>query len=73
MDTKPWYASKGIWGGIISVVALIVGIFGVEGLTPEVQSAIVDNLVVVASGVGTLIGTVLGIYGRLKATSAIGK
>jgi len=73
METKSWYESKGIWGGIISVLALVAGAFGVNELTPEVQAQLVDNAVVLASVLASLIGTILGIVGRLKAKSTIGE
>ncbi|QYJ00764.1 hypothetical protein KUV46_15755 [Thalassovita mediterranea] len=60
-------ASRGIWGGIVALVSLIAGGFGYV-ITPEEQEALVVGL----SGLGALIGVVIGIYGRWKATKVIG-
>lgn len=67
-DVKNWWQSKGIWGGIIALVSLIAGFFGFA-LGPEDQAALVG----VAVTVSGLIGTVLGIVGRVTAKKAIGK
>lgn len=67
-DVKNWWQSKGIWGGIIALVSLIAGFFGFT-LGPEDQAALVG----VAVTVSGLIGTVLGIVGRVTAKKAIGK
>ena len=70
-DTKPWYASKGIWGSIIAIISLALGLFGGHAMTPEAQVTLTDQIVAVASGIGTLIGSILAIIGRLTAKTAI--
>jgi hypothetical protein len=72
METKAWYESKTIWGSIISVGALVAGFFGIKDeVDPETQAKLVDNIVVIAGAVGSVIGTVLSIYGRIKANATI--
>lgn len=66
-QTKSWYQSKTIWGGIASALVAIALAFGIVIGEAE-QSVIVDALV---AG-GAAIGAVLAIYGRVKAEGDIG-
>lgn len=65
-NSKPWYASKGVWGGI---VALLAGIAAMLGYTigPDEQATLVNALI----GVGGSIGGVLAVYGRVKAKDEV--
>lgn len=72
MDSKPWYLSKAIWGG---VMAAIVGALGLLGFVfPEgfVDAMSGDLVATVTAGVA-LVGGVLAIIGRVKAVTRIGK
>lgn len=64
--TKQWYASRGVWGGLIGVLAGIVTLAGLD-LTAAIQAELTD----IAVGTGELIGGALAIYGRLKAVSTV--
>lgn len=45
MDSKPFWASKTIWANILSLIATIATVFGVDlGLTPEVQATIIAGV-----------------------------
>ena len=66
MDTKSWYASKAVWGGLIAVGAAVAGGFGVV-VDADTQSQIADLIVI---GVGA-VGGLLAIYGRIKAGKSI--
>lgn len=69
MDSKAWYTSKAIWGGIVAIVAaLSSAIFGIT-LGAEDQEALVNVIATVAGAFGGL----LAIYGRVKASAPIGK
>lgn len=59
---KPWYASKGVWGGLITLIAMVLGVFGYQ-LSPEET----EQTVLALTAVGTAIGSLVGIYGRVKA------
>ena len=65
MDTKKWYASKGIWAGIITVVigaaTGIATLFGVD-----LNGNAIFGLVISVLGA-------LGLYGRATADSKIVK
>lgn len=74
--TKPWWKSKGVVGGLLTAVLGLLVTFGV--LTPE--AATTDNIeaisttwVDVATSIGIVVGGILSVYGRLKATKKIGK
>ena len=60
-DTKPFYASKTFWGGVLVVLAAGASLLGIE---PE-QLPSADEIV-------AIIGGVLAIIGRFNATKAIG-
>ena len=66
VETKKWWESKAVWGGLIAVVSAVAGAFGiaVDGAT---QDQIAEYAVVVAGAVGGM----LAIYGRLKADKEI--
>lgn len=64
-DTKPWYQSLAVWGGFIAVISPLLSLFGYE-----VNADLATNLLV---QLGSLVGGVLAIVGRLTATKVIAK
>lgn len=71
-ETKAWYESKGVWGGLIAMLASICAmLFGVK-IDQGTQQQMVNSLVVIAPNAVALIGAILAIYGRIKANSKIG-
>lgn len=68
IDEKKWYASKGVWGGIVTVLALALTAFG-YGIGPDDQVALTDYLV----SIGGAVGGLLAIYGRVKASKKVSK
>lgn len=66
VETKPWWQSKGTWGGLIAIAAGVAGAFGYT-ITPDDQTWIVEAVVSIA----TVAGGVLGVYGRIKASKTI--
>lgn len=73
MDSKAWYASKTLWGVIISLVgklvAVVMGIQISEADAAQATDFITTVIPLATSGVGDI----LAWYGRVKATSTIGK
>jgi hypothetical protein len=67
VNTKPWYRSKTIWGAIITGIATILNITGQVNLDLTEQAQITDGLV----AVGSLVGVILAIIGRVKAKQKI--
>lgn len=73
-ETKPWYLSRGVLGGAVSAVAGAAQLAGYT-VTPADQAALVDGatqLGQLAFGVGSLVGGLVAIWGRIKASKAIG-
>ena len=68
METKKWWESKAVWGGIVAVLAGAAGLFGVS-LGVEDQAYVIDAITAIASAVGGL----LAVYGRVKADTKVGK
>ena len=64
---KSIFASRTFWGAIIALAGGLGGLFGYQ-FAPEDQA----NLIETVSGIATLIGGVVAIWGRVKATKAIG-
>ena len=69
--TKPWYASKTVWGSLIGAASVIAGFFGVH-TDPASQAMTVNGVTAAAAGIGGAVSTALTLYGRLTATKPIG-
>ncbi len=65
-DLKHWYNSKTIWGALISVIASLLHVSGINIAAAD-QGQLVDSIVNIAGALGGL----LAVYGRVTATSAI--
>ena len=65
-DQKLWYQSRTILASIVTVIALIAGGFNLT-IDAQTQGEVVE-LVSVVVGV---IGSVVAIYGRIKASKTI--
>ena len=66
VETKSMWASKGVWGGIIAVVASAAGIWGYS-ITPADQA----NIVELVTSVVALGGGALAIVGRIMASKKV--
>lgn len=66
VEEKPWYASKTIWGSLISVAAALAAAVGI-GLDQTTQGEIAEAMVQLVGAAGAL----FAIYGRLTATDII--
>lgn len=72
-QTKSWYASTTIWGGVVAAVAGMAGIFGYS-ITPADQAALSDSIgqvVALVTSVSALGGGLLAIWGRVRASKVI--
>lgn len=67
-DFKGMFASKTVWGGI---VALLAGVLGILGYTIDATDQV--TLVETATAIASAVGGVIAIYGRVKASKKIGK
>lgn len=72
IDDKAWYMSKGVWGGVIAFLGVIATrFFGIQ-INADDQ-IIITNYLVTGIGQGAaMIGGLLAIWGRIKATKKIG-
>jgi len=73
-ETKPWYLSRGILGGAVAAVAGAAQLAG-YAVTPADQAALVDGVTQIGglvAGAGSLLGGLVAIWGRIKASKAIG-
>ena len=66
--TKQWYQSKTVWGALIAVTASLLQAVGVD-LTPDVQNDIADLAIALAG----MVGGATSIYGRIAASTVIGR
>ena len=65
-ETKKWYESKGVLGGFVTILVIILGAFGYT-ISPEDQKVIIAAVsAIVATG-----SSLVGVYGRVKATKKI--
>jgi hypothetical protein len=71
---KWWGQSMTIWGVTITALSTVLPVLapavGLD-LTPELVRQLGDNVLQVGQAVGGLIGTVLAIYGRVRASAPI--
>lgn len=65
-ESKSWYASKAVWGGIVAVGAGVAGVFGYT-MTPADQ----EQIVLAVTGIAGIVGGLVSIWGRMKATKAV--
>jgi hypothetical protein len=73
-EGKWWGHSMTIWGAIITTLSAVLPTVGPAfglNVTAELIHQLGENIVVVGQAVGGLIGTILTIYGRFRATSTI--
>lgn len=66
-ETKPIYASKTFWGGIVTIGSAIAGICGLT-IDTEVQRELIEYGAIIGGAIGALIS----IWGRVKAQKKIG-
>lgn len=65
-EDKEWYESKGVWGGVITVLASVSGAFGVT-ISMEEQEMITGLAVTTITGISGLVSLI----GRLVADKKI--
>lgn len=66
--SKPWYLSRTVWAAIATIVAAVLGLFGLP-LNDVDQAATAEALLQVA----TAIAGMVALLGRLVATTRIGR
>ena len=66
-DTKSFFQSTGIWGGLVSLVGGVS--FAGYSLTAEDAASAMSLM----QGIVAAVGGLIAIYGRVKATKRIGR
>jgi uncharacterized protein (TIGR02594 family) len=75
-SAKWWGSSVTIWGAIITALSTVLPALGPAlgiDITGDLVRELGDQLVVLVQAVGGLIGTVLTIYGRMRASQPLSK
>lgn len=65
MDTKYWSQSKTVWGASVAALVSALHLFGIE--TGDLAASVPDEIMSVIG----LIGSVVAIYGRIRASKLI--
>lgn len=74
-ETKAWYRSAGVWGGLIGFAAGVLNMAGYS-ISGTDQAFLVDAAM---KGVGMalaaveIVGGLMAVWGRVRATKAIGR
>ena len=72
MENKPWYASRTIWGTIVSVLAVILTLTLHRNVSADTQASVADLLCNSVPPLVAFVGQAVAIYGRVKAETTIG-
>ena len=67
-DPKPWYASTGVWGAVVTLAGSLLSLTKVR-LDPQ----LLDEVRQWVLSLVTLIGGGIALWGRIRATRRIGK
>ena len=72
-QSKPWFQSIGVWGGLVSMFAGVIGLFGYH-MSPDdvanVSKALAQGAQLLSSIVA-VVGGIIAVYGRVVATKKI--
>ena len=71
---KWWAASMTVWGAVVTAVSTVLPVLGpLIGLhiPPELVLQLGDQVVLLVQAAGGVAGTILTIYGRARATTAL--
>lgn len=71
--TKPWFLSRGVMGPVLGFAAMGLGWIGItiDEETREAVLALLDNGWVQLAAFATTVGSLIGIYGRVKASTKV--
>lgn len=74
IDTKGWWQSMTVWGTLLTAITTVLPLVGVMlgiSITPELAEEIGQNVVVVIQALGGLIGTLMALFGRARASALL--
>jgi lysozyme family protein len=73
---KWWGSSMTVWGAVVTALATVLPVvgplFGLD-ITADLVQQLGDQVVVLIQAAGGVVGTILTIYGRARATTALGR
>jgi len=69
-ETKPWYTSMTMWGGIAMLIVGVANLFGLD-LSGERQQ-VANALGAIGTAIAEVVTAVVVIVGRVRATKQIG-
>lgn len=73
-NAKGWWQSMTIWGTLLTALTTVLPLLGVVlgvSITPELAEQIGQDIVLVFQAVGGLIGTLMALFGRARATALL--
>ena len=73
-DTKGWWQSLTIWGTLLTAFTTVLPLVGVVlglSITPDIADRIGQDIVLVVQALGGLIGTVMALFGRARASALL--
>ncbi|MFN3744750.1 MAG: TIGR02594 family protein [Hyphomicrobiaceae bacterium] len=73
-ETKNWWQSMTIWGTLLTAITTVLPLLGVVfgiSITPDLAERIGQDVVLVIQAVGGLIGTLMALIGRARATTPL--
>lgn len=65
-ETKVWYASKGVWGAVVVIIAMVAKLLGYE-IGDADQAALVDGI----SNIAVAVGGLVALVGRVTASKPV--
>lgn len=65
-DTKPWWQSTAVWGGIIAGLAGLAGLFGYQ-----IDQVLQTDATAWVAGLAAAVGGFFAIWGRIKASKKV--
>ena len=71
METKAWYKSKTLWGAVIMALSAILSQTTGQQISADEQETATHMVMGIAEGAGALVGFILVIVGRIKATRTL--
>jgi lysozyme family protein len=73
-DAKGWWQSLTVWGTLLTAITTVLPLIGVAlgiSITPEIAEEVGQNIVLVIQALGGLIGTLMALFGRARATALL--
>jgi hypothetical protein len=70
-ESKPWYQSLTIWGGIVlGFLVVVLPLFGKADVAANVEASKTDIMSILAK-IGEVIALAAVVYGRIRATAVV--